>query len=125
MVSIPMVPAVSAQQALQSVGAIQGMRRDALEFGSDARLADQVIGVRHHAVFGIHIGAEIRRGFDVNDFAIGVADQKIRRTAAVGLHHRQQGLVECPGIQDLAASHVERLAKSIRAVAPSYQAVDA
>ena len=50
MVSIPICPLAVAQQALQAVRAIQRMRRDPLEFGSDASFADQMVGMRDHAV---------------------------------------------------------------------------
>ncbi len=100
MVSIPICSATVAQQALQAVRAIQRMRRDPLEFGSDASFADQMVGMRDHAVLWIHVGAVIRRRLDIDDFAFGVPDQEVRRTAAIRLHHRQQSLVEGPGIQD-------------------------
>ena len=101
------------------------MRRDALELGSDARLAHQMIGMSNHAILRINIGAIIRSGLDVDDFPVGVPDQKVRGAATVRLHHRQQGLVECPGIQDLAAANMERLAESIGPVPVRYQPVHA
>src|ERR1700733_14699540 len=84
-----------------------------------------MVGVGHHPILGINVGAIIRRRLNVDDLAVGMSDQEIGGAATVRLHYRQQRFVERPGIQNLAAADMERLAKSVGAVPLSYQAVDA
>ena len=116
---------IAAEQAFEAVGSIQGVGCDALELGSDARLAHQMIGMRDQPAVGIKVGAVVGRRLDVDDLSVGMTEQKIRGTAAIGLHDGEQSLVESPGIQDFLATDVERFAEPVGAVARGHQSVDA
>ena len=74
-------------------------------------------------------GVQIRclggRRLDVDELAVGVANQEVGRAHAVGLDHRHDRLVEGPGVEDLAAPHVDRLGERGSAVVRAHQAVHA
>src|SRR3546814_1731329 len=82
-----------------------------------------MVGMGDEPVAGIDVGDRVGAGLDVDDLAVGVADDEVGRTDAPGGEDRQQRLVVGVGVENLAAAQMERLLIGVAPVVAGDEAV--